>query len=97
MILDYATTAFVQAAVGEVTPSALSVTINAADWSNSSATESVTGVTSSSIVVVTAAPESYEDVMNSGVYCSAQGSGTLTFSALYSAPSDAVSMNVLIL
>lgn len=74
-----------------------SVTIAASDWVNGVATKSFSGVTASSNVLVLPDPGSYQAAVESGVYCSAQGAGTLTFTALYGAPASAVTMNVLLL
>ena len=55
-------------------------TITAANWNaTTTATISVSGVTASNTVIVSPAPESINDWINSKVYCSAQASGTLTF------------------
>lgn len=74
----------------------LNLTLASASWSSSTQTVSAAGVTASNIVIVTPAPSSYYDYANYGVYCSAQGSGTLTFTCADTPPSD-ISVNVLIL
>lgn len=61
-------------------------------WSN----VSVTGVTANNTVIVTPAPASFSAWVTAGVYCSAQGSGTLTFKAS-AAPSSALTANIVIL
>ncbi len=73
-----------------------SVTLAVASWSSLKQTVSVSGVTSSSTVIVTAAPASYVNYSNCMVRCSAQGSGTLTFTAAET-PTAALTVNVLIL
>ena len=77
--------------------SAVAVTIAAADWSaTTTCTKSVSGVTASNNVVVTTAPASIADWQSAGVYCSAQGSGTLTFTCS-STPSASITVNVLVI
>lgn len=74
-----------------------SVSISVANWNaTTTCTKSVTGVTSSNNVIVTPDPSSISDWASSGVYCSAQGSGTLTFTAS-STPSANLTANVLII
>ena len=75
----------------------VTITISVADWSaTTTCTKSVSGVTASNNVVVTPAPASIADWQSAGVYCSAQGSGTLTFTCS-STPSASLTVNVLIL
>lgn len=77
--------------------SSVTVTISAADWSaTTTCTKSVSGVTASNNVVVTPAPASISDWQSAGVYCSAQGSGTLTFKCS-STPSASLTVNVLVI
>ena len=73
-----------------------SVTLTASGWSSNSQTISVSGMTATLDVVVSPAPDSYEDWGNAGVFCSAQGAGTLTFSCK-EAPSSSLTANLLIL
>lgn len=73
-----------------------SVTIAASDWSNNTCTKSVSGVTASNNVLVTYAPASKAAYTAADIYCTAQGSGTLTF-ACSTAPTAAVTVNVLII
>lgn len=74
----------------------LSVTLPAAGWAESSITVSAEGVTAASTVVISPAPESMEVCSAARVYCSAQGSGSLTFSCA-SAPTADIVMNVIML
>ena len=77
--------------------SAVTVTISVADWSaTTTCTKSVSGVTASNNVVVTPDPASISDWQSAGVYCSAQGSGTLTFTCS-STPSASLTVNVLVI
>ena len=78
------------------TPTTTSATISTSDWSNGSATVNVTGVTSGNIVIVSPAPASFTDAASSQIYCSAQGSGTLTFTA-GTTPTASITMNVMIM
>lgn len=71
-------------------------TLTTAGWSNNSQTVNVSGVTASNTVIVSAAPSSTPDYASAGVYCSAQGSGTLTFTCAATPPS-ALTVNVVIL
>ena len=72
------------------------VSITVANWNaTTTCTKSVTGVTSSNNVIVTPAPASINTWNSNGVYCSAQGSGTLTFTAS-STPSADMTVNVMI-
>lgn len=71
-------------------------TLTSAWWSSNSQTVSATGVTASNTVIVSPAPSDIGDYADCGVYCSAQGSGTLTFGC-DKAPSGDIVVNVLIM
>lgn len=71
------------------------ITLNSSSWNNNEITISLEGVTANNDVVVTPAPSSIVDWSSCGVYCSSQGSGTLTFSCLIS-PEDNLLVNILI-
>lgn len=71
-------------------------TLTSAWWSSNSQTVSVSGVTASNTVIVSPAPSDIADYADCGVYCSAQGSGTLTFGC-DTAPSGDIVVNVLIM
>jgi len=71
-------------------------TLVAADWSSSSQTINVTGVTASNNVIVAPAPASQADYTSAGIICTAQGAGTLTFTCT-STPSSDLTVNVLII
>ena len=77
------------------TYTSIAVTLAAANWSNNTQTVNVAGVTASNAVIVSAAPASYLSYGEFGVYCSAQGAGTLTF-ACDSTPDVNLTVNVLI-
>lgn len=71
-------------------------TISVANWNaTTTCTKSVTGVTSSNGVIVTPAPASISTWASNGVYCSAQGSGTLTFTCS-TTPSADITVNIMI-
>ena len=71
-------------------------TLTSAWWSSNSQTVSVIGVTASNTVIVSPAPADIADYADKWVYCSAQGSGTLTFGC-DTAPSGDIVVNVLIM
>ena len=73
----------------------LTVTLTVAGWSDNSQTVTASGVTASNAVVVSPTPDSYLSYGEFGVYCSAQGAGTLTFTC-DSAPDVNLTVNVLI-
>ena len=71
-------------------------TLAVADWSSNTQTVNVTGVTASNIVFVSPAPASAADYAAAGIVCTAQGSGTLTFTCT-TVPSNVITVNVVIL
>ena len=94
-----ATTEFVTTAINNIPHSELvhtqSITIAVADWSSSNTcTKTVSGVTSSMIVIVAPAAGSYGVSTTAGVYCTDQGTDTLSFACLFSKPTAAVTINV---
>lgn len=74
----------------------ITVTLASANWSSQSITVSATGVTASNTVIVSPDPASINDYATNSVYCSAQGSGTLTFSC-NTEPTVDIDVNVLIM
>lgn len=71
------------------------VTLPAANWDDDNQqTVDLEGVTADQVLIIVGAPESYEAYSDAMVWCSAQGEGTLTFSAKYT-PSVDVKANVL--
>ena len=76
----------------------VSATLSASGWDDGSKTQtvSVSGVTATVNLIITAAPDSYMAYAEAGVRCTAQGAGTLTF-ACETVPTADVSANVLIL
>lgn len=65
-------------------------------WSSSTQTVSVSGVTASNQVIVAPDPSDLDDYAEKGVYCSGQGSGTLTFTC-DTTPTASITVNVLII
>lgn len=84
------------AASGHTHNKTATATLSASKWSNKSQSVSVSGVTASNTVIVTAAPGSYTKYCESSVYCSAQGSGTLTFTC-DTVPTADITANIVIL
>ncbi len=76
--------------------STITVTLASASWSNNEITVTATGVTASNTVIVSPAPSNINDYATNSVYCSAQGSGTLTFSC-NTEPTVDIDVNVLIM
>lgn len=68
------------------------ITLPSSGWSGNTQTVSATGVTATNTVTTGPAPSSMNAAMQSGVYCSAQGQGTLTFTCS-SAPSSSLTYN----
>ena len=68
-------------------------TLASTGWTNSTYTASVTGVTASNTVIVSPDPASYADYVAAGIYCSAQASGSLTFTCT-TTPTSAITVNV---
>ena len=72
------------------------ISLTVANWNaTTTCTKSVTGVTASNSIIVSPAPASIADYVSAGVYCSAQGSGTLTFTASSTPTADLV-VNVMV-
>lgn len=71
-------------------------TLAAADWSELSQTVSVTGVTASNTIIVSANPASVDEYSERGIICTAQGAGALTFTCK-TVPANDVTVNVIIL
>lgn len=74
----------------------LSVTIATSDWSNKTATKSVSGVTASNTVIVSPASASYEAYGEAQVRATAQGTNQITFTCT-DVPSVSLTVNVAIL
>jgi hypothetical protein len=76
--------------------STITVTLTSAWWSSNSQTVSATGVTASNTVIVSPAPANIDDYATNKIYCSAQGSNSLTFSCT-DTPTGDIDVNVVIM
>lgn len=76
--------------------STLTVTLTSANWSNNEITVTATWVTASNTVIVSPDPSSITDYTDAKIYCSAQGTNSLTFTC-DTAPSNDIDVNVVIL
>lgn len=79
-----------------ISKTSTTASLTAAGWSNDSQTATVQGVTSSADVIISPANASKDDYVNAGIWCSAQGTNSLTFTC-ENIPSSAITVNVLIL
>ena len=75
---------------------ATTATLAANAWSSNSQTVNVTGVTSSNIVFVMPAPATQGAYNRADIQCTAQGSGTLTFTCA-NVPTTAITVNIIIM
>lgn len=73
------------------------VTLAPSGWVNGAQSVNVSGVTANNTVIVSVSPESIAAGSISQVYCSAQGSGTLTFTYIGDTPTDAITVNIVIM
>lgn len=96
LTLDSSSNPVWQAPSGGGGSTSATATLAVNDWSSNTQTVSVTGVTSSNNVIVSAAPASQADYTAAGVICTSQGAGTLSFSC-QTVPSSALTVNVLII
>ena len=76
---------------GGATSATATLAVN--DWSSNTQTVNVTGVTASNFIMVSPAPSSVDDYVAADIRCTAQGSGTLTFTCA-TVPSNAITVNV---
>lgn len=74
----------------EQNSSATTATLSASGWSNNTQTVSVSGVASDTMVIVGPATSAIDLWRDHAIYCSAQGSGTLTFGCQTTPSSDVV-------
>ena len=83
---------------GSIVSSASTVTLAASSWNSTYKTQSVTvsGMASSSYVIVSPAPASHDTYSAAGVRCTQQGTNTLTFSCI-SIPNADLSVNIMIM
>ena len=72
------------------------VLLSASNWSNMAQTINVAGVTVDNNIVIAPAPTSHETYCETGIYCSAQASGKLTFTCTQT-PTSNLTVNIMIL
>lgn len=84
-----------QQLVAGATYAATVVTLTAAGWNNNQQTVAVAGATPNNVVIVSPSPADHASYGENGVYCTAQGTGTLTF-ACESVPLAAIVVNVVL-
>jgi len=85
---------------GSYTPMVTTCALPIAGWSAESPytqTVSLPGMTASKNILVTPAPASFTEWADKGVYCSAQGDNTLTFSCGSIIPASDLTANIIIL
>lgn len=80
---------------GGADPTAYTVQLTAAGWSNGAQTVTARGVTANNVVIVTPAPSSMEDYAASDVKCTAQATNALTFEC-ETTPETALAVNVIV-
>ena len=73
----------------------ITVTLASASWSNDEITVTATWVTATNSVIVSPVPSSISDYTSAGIYCSAQGTDSLTFSCSTTPYTD-IDVNVMI-
>ena len=76
--------------------STITVTLTSAWWSLNSQTVTATWVTASNTVIVSPDPSDYSDYTDAEIYCSAQGTNSLTF-VCGTTPSNDIDVNVIII
>jgi len=76
--------------------STITVTLASANWSNNEITVTATWVTASNTVIVSPDPSSITDYTDAKIYCSAQGTDSLTFTC-DTEPSNDIDVNIVIL
>lgn len=84
------------AEIGAATQKQRSFTLAVADWSNSTQTKTVNGVTPNNTVIVAPAPSSSADYSAAGILCTAQSINSLTFMC-ETTPVTNISVNVIII
>lgn len=72
------------------------ITLTAAGWSSNTQTVTVTGMTATGVVLVSPDPTDQADYTSGGVLCTAQGSGTLTFTCA-TTPTNDIDVNIVML
>lgn len=77
-------------------PISSTATLDSANWSDSSQTVTVSGVTADNIIFVSPAPASAADYASAGIICTAQATNSLTFTC-ESTPNTNISVNIVIM
>lgn len=80
---------------GGVSVSTITVTLTSAGWSDDAQTVTATGVTATNAVIVAPVPSDMEDYVSAGIYASAQGVDSLTFTKTGAVSGD-IDVNVMI-
>ena len=75
---------------------ALVITLTSAWWTNNEQTVTATGVTANNSIIISPVPTDISDYADAKIYCSAQGTDSLTFTC-DTAPSNDIEVNVLVL
>lgn len=89
-----ATYSWTQIDVQPATKVNTTATLAVADWSSSTQTVTVSGVTADSVVFVSPAPASASDYASAGILCTAQAANSLTFTCT-TTPTNAITVNVI--
>lgn len=76
-------------------PTAYTVQLTAAGWSNGAQTVTARGVTANNVVIVSPAPSSLEDYFAADVKCVAQAANALTFEC-DTVPETALAVNIIV-
>ena len=72
------------------------VTLTVAGWSNNTQTVNIAAATATNSIVVSPIPAHQSAYSDAGILCTAQSSGSITFSC-DSAPASAIQVNVLVI
>lgn len=75
---------------------ALVITLTSAWWTNNEQTVTATWVTANNSIIISPVPTDISDYTDAEIYCSAQGTDSLTFTC-DTAPSNDIEVNVLVL
>ena len=77
-------------------PEGMVITLSAYGWEDNTQTIEVDEIGEDNVVIVTPNPVSHDGYCEAGVYCSAQGEGTLTFKCT-DVPKETLAVNLLIM
>ena len=96
----YAVKQYVDQHGGGTSASAVQLTLDSSDWNSTTheqTIQNITGLDVSSIIVVVPAPNSMTDYMSANIVCTGQATGELTFTYTGIAPTNNITVNVLIM